>query len=104
MRTVVVSRGPSAASARQVRIRLVAPAAAMPPKKPRRVLISAIASLPPFSCLQLAFELVQKPPVGTVRNDLLWARFDQAHFVQAQSVPPDRVFGVVFPPFVRVVA
>src|SRR5215472_9449035 len=100
MRTVVVSRGPSAASARRVRIRLVAPAAATPPRKPRRVWISATASLPPFSCLQLAFEFAQKAPIGSVGDDLLRARLDEAGIVQSQGIEPDRVLGVVFPPFV----
>jgi hypothetical protein len=45
----------SAASARGARIRPAAPAAAMPPKKPRRVWINAIASLPARLGLQLAF-------------------------------------------------
>src|SRR6516225_1851589 len=44
--------------------------------------------------LQLAFKLVEKAPVGTIGDDLLRARFDQAHFVEAQSVPPDRVLRI----------
>src|SRR5215472_6416615 len=56
MRTVVVSSGPSAASVPGARIRPAAPAAAMLPRKPRRVWISAITRLPPHSRLQLAFD------------------------------------------------
>jgi len=46
---VVVSRGPSAASAQRVRIRPAVPAAAMPLRKVRRVWISAITWLPLFT-------------------------------------------------------
>ena len=52
------------------------------------------------SRLQLALELVQKAPIGVFGDDLLWSRFDEPHFVQPQSVKPDRVLGIVFPPFV----
>ena len=53
----------------------------------------------PFnSCLQL----VEEPPVGTLRDDLLWARLDHPGLVQAQRVEADRVLGVVVaPPVVR---
>src|SRR5215469_12460888 len=53
-----------------------------------------------LSRLQLAFELVQKAPVGAVGNDLLRVRLDYAGFVQPKGIEPDRVFGVVLTPFV----
>src|SRR2546423_10747671 len=52
------------------------------------------------SPLQLAFELVEKTPVGVVGDDLLRARLDEAGLVQPQRVEPDSVLGVIFPPFV----
>ena len=52
------------------------------------------------SRLQLAFELVQEPPVGAVGDDLLRARLDHADLVQAQGIEADRVLGVVLPPYV----
>src|SRR6516162_6149609 len=54
------------------------------------------------SRLQLAFDFVQKAPVGTLSDDLLRARLDEACVAEAQRVEPDRVLGVVFAPFVTV--
>src|SRR6516225_10299550 len=100
MRTVVVSRGPSAVSARRVPITLVAPAAAIPPRKPRRVWISAIARLPLGSRLQLAFEFVQETPIGIFGDDLLRGRFDKPRFTHAQRIIAKGVFRIVLTPFV----
>src|ERR1700686_4876556 len=52
------------------------------------------------SRLQLAFYLVEKPPIRPIGDDLLRARFDETCFVQAQGIKADRVLGVVFAPFV----
>src|SRR5208282_5594203 len=52
------------------------------------------------SRLQLAFELVEKAPVGALGDDLLRVGFDETQFMQPKGVVPDRVLGVVFPPFV----
>src|SRR6516162_6518795 len=41
--------------------------------------------------------------IRTVGDDLLWARFDKADFVQAQCPEPHCVFGVVFAPFVGII-
>src|SRR6516165_8521660 len=53
--------------------------------------------------LQLAFDLVEKAPVGAVGDDLLGGRFDQSGFAQAKSVPADRVLRIELPPLVIVV-
>src|SRR5436190_7898475 len=54
------------------------------------------------SALQLLLELVDEPPVGAVRDDLLGARLDHPDLVQAQGVEADRVLGVeIAPPAVR---
>src|SRR5215469_569238 len=52
------------------------------------------------SRLELAFQLVQKAPIGALVNDLLRARFDHADFMQAQCVESEGVFVIVFAPFV----
>src|SRR5271165_2953208 len=52
------------------------------------------------SRFQLAFDLVEEPPIGPVGDDLLRAGFDKTQFMQPKCVVPDRVLGVVFPPFV----
>jgi hypothetical protein len=38
--------------------------------------------------LQLAFQLVEKTPIGGVSDDLLRGRLDQTGFAQAKRVPP----------------
>src|SRR5262249_16317374 len=53
-----------------------------------------------FSSLQLAFELVEKAPIGAVGDDLLWVRLDHAGFMQAQRVKPESVLVIVLTPFV----
>src|SRR5271169_4075819 len=98
-RTEVVSRVPSAASARGARTRPAAPATAVMVRKPRRVCVCDIGS-PPCSRLQLAFEFVQEAPIRAVGDNLLRARLDNTGFVQAQRVEADRVLGVVLPPIV----
>src|SRR6516165_2294617 len=52
------------------------------------------------SRLQLALELVQEAPVCAVADDLLRGRFDKARLVEAKSIKPDRILGIVLPPFV----
>src|SRR5437870_1284235 len=52
------------------------------------------------SRLQFAPQLVQKPPVGAVGDDLLRARFDQPDLMQPQRIEAQRVLGIVLPPFV----
>src|SRR3954469_25168407 len=52
------------------------------------------------SGLELALELVQKPPVGTLHDDLLRCRFDHADFVQPQGVKPQRVRWIKTPPLI----
>src|SRR5438874_12255691 len=50
------------------------------------------------SAFQLLLELIDEPPVGAVRDDLLGARLDHPDLVEAQGVEADRVFGVEVPP------
>src|SRR5262249_56666246 len=70
------------------------------------VIVWPSSGSPPFlvaSRLQFAFELVEEPPVGAVRNDLFRSGLDQTGFAQAKRVPPDRVLGIELPPLVIVV-
>src|SRR3984893_4216777 len=101
-RTVVVSSGPSAATAGGIRTTPAVPPNERVARNRRRVCIIGIGSLPPpgRSHLQLAFELVEKAPIRAVGNDLLRTRFDETHFAHAQCVEPDRVLRVVFAPFI----
>src|SRR5271165_892322 len=101
-RIAVVSSGASAPSARSGRRKPVAPANATPPRKRRRVCIIAIGNLPSRwrSRLQLAFELVQEPPIRPIGDDLLRAGLDHPGFVQAQRVEPESVLVIVLAPFV----
>src|SRR6516225_4018343 len=95
-RTAVVSRASSAASTCGTRISAPALASDTALRNWRRVAVIGIGN-PPFfwrSRFQLAFELIQKPPVGAVGDDLLRRRFDEASFALAQSIEPDGVFGV----------
>src|SRR5271165_2402527 len=50
--------------------------------------------------LQLAFELVEKAPIGAVGDDPLRYRFDEAEIMQSQRVEAQRVLWIVFAPFV----
>src|SRR6516162_1736048 len=96
-RTEVVSSDPSAASAGGRRARAAAPASDRVARKRRRV---RVIGTPPWlrSRLQLAFELVQKPPVGAVGDDALGVTLDHAEFVQPQRVKTHAVLGIVFAP------
>src|SRR6516225_9563811 len=79
-RTAVVSSGPSAAGARgEWRSRPMAPRDNVVRKR-RLVCMIGIGNLPfsPPSRLQLALELVEKPPISIVGDDLLGPQFDQA--------------------------
>src|SRR5262245_10863759 len=51
-------------------------------------------------CLSLQFflELIEKPPVGTLSNELLGSGLDHPHFPQAQSKEADAVLRVVLAP------
>src|SRR5215471_9652190 len=74
MRTVVISGAPSAASARRARTRPVTLANERAVvRKRRRVCVIGIGNLPFLlrSRLQLAFDLVQKAPIGAFGDDLL---------------------------------
>ena len=55
---------------------------------------------PAWLRLQLAFQLVEETPIGILRDNLLRTRLDKAHVTQSQGIEPDRVFSVVFAPFV----
>src|SRR5215831_10817871 len=60
-------------------------------------------SRPPFLQrlrLQLVFEVVEEAPIGVFGEDLVWCRFDQTRLVKAQGIKPNRILGVVVPPFV----
>src|SRR5262249_38814084 len=48
---------------------------------------------------QLLLELVEKPPVGALRDDLLRAGFDHPGLVEVERSETDRVLGVVLAPF-----
>src|SRR5262252_4278747 len=92
--TVVVSSGPSVASTRRGRARkLAAPASKAVVRKWRRVCIVGIGKPPPihYSRLQLAFELVQEPPISALGDDLLRGRLDEPGVAHAQRVEPDRI-------------
>src|SRR5438105_12047679 len=97
-RIAVISGGASAASTRGGRTRLAAPASEAVARNRRRVHIILIEVL--LSRLQLAFELVEKSPIGTLGDELLRARLYQPRFVQAQRIKPERVLVIVFAPFV----
>src|SRR5690242_3593237 len=99
-RTVVVSRAPSAAAAGGARRRPAAPASERPVRKPRRVCVLGIKSLPPFGFLglQLEFELVEEAPIRVLGDELLRGGVDQPRLVQAQGVEAERVLRVVLPP------
>src|SRR5216683_1430794 len=99
MRTDVISGAPSAASAGRARTRPAAPASQRVVKKRRRVCIMGIGCLPYRSRLHLAFDLIEKPPVAAVGDDLLRARLDQARLAQAQRIEAERILGIVFAPF-----
>src|SRR5438552_1232199 len=50
------------------------------------------------SALQLLLELVDEPPVGAVRDDLLGIRLDDSRFVQAQRVEPHSILDFILAP------
>src|SRR4051812_6428882 len=52
------------------------------------------------SAFQFTFDLSEEAPVRAVGNDLVGGGFDHAALVQPQRVESDRVFRVVFAPFV----
>src|ERR1700745_3309204 len=98
----VVSRAPSAPCTAGAPREPAAPANERVVRKRRRVCIIVIPILPAFygSRLQLAFELVEEAPVGSVGDDLLRARLDKARLVHAQRVEARRVRSVIVSPSV----
>jgi hypothetical protein len=50
------------------------------------------------SHLQFAFEFIEEVPVRVLRDELLWARLDQARLVHAQRVEEERVLRGILPP------
>src|SRR5262249_46097389 len=52
------------------------------------------------SALQLTFELVEKAPIGPIGKDLVGTGLDHSDFMQTKGEKPNRVLGVVGPPFV----
>src|SRR6516165_12243297 len=50
--------------------------------------------------LQLAFERVEEAPIRVLGDDLLRGQLDEARLAHPQRVKPDRVLGVVLPPYV----
>jgi hypothetical protein len=50
------------------------------------------------SAFQLALELVEETPVGSLRDDLAGARLDDTRLPQAQGPESHRVLGFVLPP------
>src|SRR5215475_10735116 len=99
-RTVVVSSGPSVAFNPRASSKTALPAAERVARKRRRVCVVSIETFLVLSRsrLKLAFELVQKAPIGALGDDLLRRRFDEACVALAQSIEPDRVFGVILAP------
>jgi hypothetical protein len=67
---------------------------------------SAIPRLTPHASLltdfrlrfQLLLQLPQKPPIGSLRDNLLRARLDHARLLKAERVEPDAVLGVIVAP------
>src|SRR6516162_18741 len=98
-RTEVVSSGPSAARAGG-RSNAAAPIPERPARTRRRVSIIGIVSLTVCSRLQLAFQLIEKAPIGAVGDDFLRGRLDEPGVTHAQRVEADCVLRVVFPPSV----
>src|SRR5215472_86356 len=97
-RTLVVSSAPSAASTGGARRR---PAALAIDKVDRNRRLVCLVGITNASLrLQLAFELVEKAPIGSIGDDLLRARFNETRLAHPQRVEPQRVLGVVFAPFV----
>src|SRR6266550_4113264 len=50
------------------------------------------------SALQLPLQLIEEPPVGSLRDDPAGARLDDSRLPQTQGPEPHRVFGFVLPP------
>src|SRR2546423_14181532 len=63
-------------------------------------LACSTALQPSLLSLQLLLELLEEPPVGALRDELLRAGLEHPSLVQAQSVEAKRVLGVVLAPLV----
>src|SRR5262245_48218493 len=53
---------------------------------------------PAYSAFELLLQLIEKAPVGSLRDDLAGARLDDARLPQTQGPEPHRVLGFVLPP------
>src|SRR5215475_10096832 len=51
-----------------------------------------------YSALQLPLQLIEKAPVGSLRDDPAGARLDDSRLPQTQGPEPHRVLGFVLPP------
>src|SRR5215831_9736916 len=56
--------------------------------------------VPPPLSLQLLLQLVEEAPVGALGQELLRARLEHPNLMQAQSIEPHRILGVVLTPFI----
>src|SRR2546422_11251310 len=108
-RTVVVSGCASSANEFRAPMRPAAPTDESVERKRRRVCI--ICMMPHLlrralrrnvrtssSSLQLALELVEKAPIGPLRDDFVWAGLDHSGFAQPQRVEAQGILGVVIAP------
>jgi hypothetical protein len=101
MRTVVVSRAPSAASDGRAGRTAAVPAAESAVRKRRRVCIIGIGNLPFFVRAFSTRLSSLKKRQSVFLDDRLRFRLDQARFMQPQRAEPHRVFGIVLPLVVR---
>src|SRR5262245_32466957 len=53
---------------------------------------------PAYSALELLLQLIEKAPIGSLRDDPAGARLDYARLPQTQGPEPHRVLGFVLPP------
>src|SRR5262249_39006661 len=105
-RTVVVSGGASWANDWDRPSRPAAPADETAVRNRRRLCVmcmrtsleSSARAIAPSLSLELALELGEEAPVGSLRDDPVGARLDDARLTQTQGPEPNRVFGFVFPP------
>src|SRR5262249_39846163 len=100
IRMAVVSRVSSAANAGGACMTLATLAIAAVARNRRRLCLVSIEVSLSWSPLQLAFQLVQQAPIGTLGDDRVRVGLDHAGFVQSQRMKPHGVFGIVFAPLV----
>src|SRR5262245_49575752 len=53
-----------------------------------------------YLSLQLRLEFIEKMPVRTLGDNLIWAAFDHSGITEAQSVETHRIRRIIFAPFV----